>query len=52
MKNKKPTLGFLHVFVCKCFVQRNQGENLGKFEAKLMKLSMLVMPLLEKPTGV
>ena len=34
MKNKKPTLGFLHVFGCKCFVLRNQGENLGKFEAK------------------
>ena len=34
MKNKKPTLGFLHVFGCKCFVLRNQGENLGKFEVK------------------
>ena len=34
MKNKKPTLEFLHVFGCKCFVLRNQGENLGKFEAK------------------
>ena len=35
MKNKKPTLNFLHVFGCKCFVLRNQGENLGKFEAKV-----------------
>ena len=34
MKNKKPTLGFLYVFGFKCFVLRNQGENLGKFEAK------------------
>ena len=34
MKNKKPTLNFLHVFGCKCFVLRNQGENLGKFEVK------------------
>ena len=34
MKNKKPTINFLHVFRCKCFVLRNQGENLGKFEAK------------------
>ena len=34
MKEKKPTLGFLHVFGCKCFVLRNQGKNLGKFEAK------------------
>ena len=34
MKNKKPTLGFLHVFGCKCFVLRNQGENLGKFEVQ------------------
>ena len=35
MKNKKPTLNFLHVFGCKCFMLRNQGENLGKFEAKV-----------------
>ena len=34
MKGKKPTVGFLHVFGCKCFVLRNQGENIGKFEAK------------------
>ncbi|MGI4673431.1 hypothetical protein ACR2XN_28610 [Klebsiella pneumoniae] len=33
-KKKKPTLNFLHVFGCKCFVLRNQGEHLGKFEAK------------------
>ena len=33
-KGKKPTPNFLHVFGCKCFVLRNQGENLGKFEAK------------------
>ena len=33
MKNKKPTLNFLHVFGCKCFILRNRGENLGKFEA-------------------
>ena len=34
MTNKNRTLGFLHVFGCKCFVQRNQGENIGKFEDK------------------
>ena len=34
MKNKKATINFLHVFGCKCFVLRNQGENLRKFEAK------------------
>ena len=33
-KGKKPTISFLHVFGCKCFVLRNQGEHLGKFEAK------------------
>ena len=33
-KGKKPTISFLHVFGCKCYVLRNQGENLGKFEAK------------------
>ena len=37
MKNKKPTLEFLHDFGCKCFVLRNQGENLGKFEAKAVE---------------
>ena len=34
MKNKKPTLNFLHVFGCNYFVLRNHGEDLGKFEAK------------------
>ena len=34
MKDKKPTLGFLHVFGYKCFVLRN----LGKFEAKADKV--------------
>ena len=34
MKNKKPKINFLHIFGYKCFVLRNQGENLGKFEAK------------------
>ena len=35
MKNKKSTINFLHIFGCKCFVLRNQGENIGKFEAKV-----------------
>ncbi|KAK1369383.1 hypothetical protein POM88_035475 [Heracleum sosnowskyi] len=34
LKGRKPSLNFLHVFGCKCFVLRNQGENLGKFESK------------------
>ena len=34
IKNKKPTINFLHVFGCKCFVLRNQGKNIVKFEAK------------------
>jgi len=34
-KGKKPTLNFLHAFGCKCFVLRNQGDQLGKFEAKV-----------------
>ena len=34
MNNKKPTINFLRVFGCKCFVLRNQSGNLGKFEAK------------------
>ena len=34
MKNKNPTINFLHVFGCECLVLKNQGDNLGKFEAK------------------
>ena len=34
-KGKKPLISFLHVFGCKCYVLRNQGENRGKFEAKV-----------------
>ena len=34
IKKRKPSLDFLHVFGCKCFVLRNEGEHLGKFEAK------------------
>ena len=34
MKNMKPTINFLHVFGCKCFVLRNQGDFFKKFEAK------------------
>ena len=33
-KGKIPSISFLHVFGYKCYVPRNQGENLGKFEAK------------------
>lgn len=34
-KDKKPTVKFLHVFGCKCYVMINQSENLGKFKAKV-----------------
>lgn len=34
LKGKKPIISFLHVFGCKCYVLRNQGESLGKFESK------------------
>src|SRR5438876_4632643 len=33
MMGRKPSLDFLHVFGCRCFVLRDQGK-LGKFEAK------------------
>ncbi|KAL8118058.1 hypothetical protein AgCh_015817 [Apium graveolens] len=33
-KNKKPTLNFLHVFGCKCYILRNQTDQNGKFDAK------------------
>ncbi|KAL8110097.1 hypothetical protein AgCh_025993 [Apium graveolens] len=34
-KNKKPTLNFLHVFGCKCYILRNQTDQNGKFDAKV-----------------
>ena len=43
MKNKKPTINFLHVFGCKCFVLINQGENLGNLKQRLMKQYLLDM---------
>ena len=52
MKNKKPTLGFLHVFGCKCFVIRNQGKNLGKFEAKANKAIFVGYAIAGKATLV
>ena len=33
-KRRKPTLNFLHVFGCKCFILRNQADHKGKFDAK------------------
>ena len=33
-KNVKPTLNFLHVFGCKCFILGNQTDQHGKFDAK------------------
>ncbi|KAL8092818.1 hypothetical protein AgCh_034895 [Apium graveolens] len=31
---RKPTLNFLHIFGCKCYILRNQTEQHGKFDAK------------------
>ena len=33
-RNRKPTLNFLHVFGCKCYILRNQTKQHGKFDAK------------------
>ncbi|KAL8125543.1 hypothetical protein AgCh_012997 [Apium graveolens] len=33
-KRRKPTLNFLHVFGCKCYILRNQPDHKGKFDAK------------------
>ena len=33
-KGRKPSVSHLRVFGCKCFVQNNGKENLGKFDAK------------------
>ncbi|KAL8121885.1 hypothetical protein AgCh_018575 [Apium graveolens] len=33
-KRRKPTLNFLHVFGCKCYIIRNQPDHKGKFDAK------------------
>ena len=48
MKNKKPTLGFLHVLRYKCFVLRNQGKNLGKFEVKVDEVIFVGYAIVEK----
>ena len=34
LKGKKPSLKYLHIFGCKCFVLRTHPEQLGKFETK------------------
>ncbi|KAL8089166.1 hypothetical protein AgCh_038803 [Apium graveolens] len=33
-KNRNPTLNFLHVFGCKCYILKNQTNQHGKFDAK------------------
>ncbi|KAL8157708.1 hypothetical protein AgCh_002420 [Apium graveolens] len=33
-KRRKPTLNFLYVFGCKCYILRNQFDHKGKFDAK------------------
>ena len=44
MKNKKPTLNFLHVFGCKCFVLRNQDlKILESLKQRQMKLYLLMI---------
>ena len=49
-KRKKPSISFLHVFGFKCYVLRNQGENLGKFEAKADE-AIFLDTLLGSPVG-
>src|SRR5947208_16113931 len=34
MKGRKPSIKFFYVFGCKCFVLRNFGEKVGKFDSK------------------
>ena len=34
VKGKKPSVKYLHVFGCKCFVLRTHPEQLGKFDTK------------------
>ena len=48
MKNNKPTLGFFYVFGCKCYVLRNQGKNIGKFEVKAEEAIFIGYGIAEK----
>ena len=32
--DRKPNIGYFHVYGCKCFVLNNNKDNLGKFDAK------------------
>src|SRR5437667_6118410 len=34
VKGRNPSIKFFHVFGCKCFVLRNFGEKIGKFDSK------------------
>lgn len=33
-KDRKPNIIYVHAFGCKCFVVKNDKDNLGKFDAK------------------
>ena len=33
-KGRKPNIAYFHIFRCKCFVLKNDKDNLGKFDEK------------------
>jgi len=41
LNGRKPHIGHLKVFGCKCYILNNGKENLGKFDAKADKGSNL-----------
>ena len=40
-REKKPNISYFHPFGCKYFVLNNRKDNLGKFDAKMMKVYFL-----------
>ena len=47
-KGRKPNVAHLKIFWCKCFVQNNRKENLGKFDSKVDEAIFLGYSLTNK----
>lgn len=45
-KWKKPNIFHMYVFRCKCVELNNRKDNFDKFDAKLIKVYSLVIPLI------
>ena len=41
-KGRKLNVSYFHAFGCKCFIHNNGKDNVGKFDARVMKEYLLV----------